>query len=84
MFLFRRTAQCQNERSTSFVTVMHVQLWKIDYSFFAALHSAKKRIYVVFTELEMYIIMVDRENVPFLHHCTVLKRESTSFSQKCT
>ena len=38
---------------------MHVQLWKIDYSFFAALHSAKKRIYVVFTEL--YIIMVDRK-----------------------
>ena len=53
---------------------MHMQLWKIDYSFFAALHSAKKRIYVAFRELEMYIIMVDRENVPFLHHCTVLKK----------
>ena len=61
---------------------MHVQLWKIDYFLFAALHSAKKRIYVVFTE--MYIIMVYRENVSFLHHCIVLKTESTSFSQKCT
>ena len=52
---------------------MHVQQWKIDYSFFAALHSAKKTVYVVFTE--MYIIMVDRENVPFSPHYT----EFTSF-----
>ena len=52
---------------------MHVQLWKIDYSFFAALHSAKKRIYVVFTEL--YIIMVDRKTVPFSPYCAVSKRD---------